>query len=155
MGGGENDGKTTPGFFSALTSFGSNFLKARKPWSELYDYRSISTPHGIWDYTSRLRKNSVYFGVNYVIFLFSIMIGIVAFRPTSLGILVALTMLWVYMLIFRKADLTVRNPTRIYSDQWAQSLWARKAKSVTRIPPASENGLEELLEQKHDTIGKT
>ena len=99
--------KPSTGFFAAMAASLSNLFRSSKPWSELYDYRSISTPNGFWDYVNRLRKNVAYFGVNYLIFLLAILVGIVAFRPVALGMLFALGTLWVYLLVVRASDLTV------------------------------------------------
>mmetsp|Transcript_33833 Transcript_33833/g.46842 ORF Transcript_33833/g.46842 Transcript_33833/m.46842 type:complete len:231 (+) Transcript_33833:88-780(+) len=93
--------------FVSATNYSQAIFARRRPVQELLDIRSFALPSGYFDYISRLRKNVAYFSVNYLIFLLIILAGIITFRPTSLGMLAVLTMVWVYLLVVRDAELQV------------------------------------------------
>lgn len=82
-------------------------LGRSQPWPKLLDYRALSLPNGWLDLVSRLRKNFSYFAINYTVLVLGMMVMLLAFRPTTLGMLSALAMLWVYVLQVRRDEMNV------------------------------------------------
>ncbi|KAK9815786.1 hypothetical protein WJX72_009473 [[Myrmecia] bisecta] len=77
-------------------------FKERKPWSELADRTAFSRPANFAEATTRLRKNSNYFRINYLIFILLTTLVCMVLHPNSLIVLACLAMAWVYLFVVRK-----------------------------------------------------
>jgi len=78
-----------------------------QPWRTLLDIRALSLPNGWLDLGARVRKNLLFFAINYVVLVLGMMAMLLAFRPTTLGMLTALGMLWMYVLHVRRDEMNV------------------------------------------------
>lgn len=61
--------------------------------------------------TERLRKNGVYFRVNYLIFVMVVTTVCMVLNPASLAVLAFLSLLWVYLFAVRTAPLVIGGRT--------------------------------------------
>ncbi len=61
--------------------------------------------------TGRLRKNALYFKVNYLAVVLSVTLITLLLNPTSLIALAFLTMAWVYLFVVRQAPIVVGGRT--------------------------------------------
>ncbi|KAL2927059.1 PRA1 family protein B4 [Bienertia sinuspersici] len=92
-------------------------LSQRRPWSELVDRSAFSKPESLSDSTSRLRKNSSYFRVNYLAFLSLVLAFSLLTHPFSLLTLTFLFAAWSFFYLFKPADRPVILFGRTFSDR--------------------------------------
>ncbi|KAL3130954.1 hypothetical protein ABBQ38_000277 [Trebouxia sp. C0009 RCD-2024] len=96
---------------SNLKNFASNVLKERKPWTEMVDRSSFARPTNLADATGRLRKNALYFKVNYLVVILTITAVTMALYPTSLIVLGCLALAWLYLFVVRQSPLVIGGRT--------------------------------------------
>ncbi|MED6163026.1 hypothetical protein PIB30_076116 [Stylosanthes scabra] len=91
-------------------------LTRRRPWSELLDRSSFSTPQSFSDATLRLRKNLPYFRINYyAVVLLTIAVCLLT-NPSSLVILLLLLSAWLSLYLLRPSDTPLVLLGRTFSD---------------------------------------
>jgi len=82
-------------------------LATRRPWKLMFDYDSMTVPHGFFDAISRIKTNLGYFRANYVIgVLFTLFISLL-YHPTSLLVLAILVVFWIFLYFLRDEPLIV------------------------------------------------
>eukprot|EP01026_Neomeris_dumetosa_P011996 TRINITY_DN1422_c0_g2_i13.p3 TRINITY_DN1422_c0_g2~~TRINITY_DN1422_c0_g2_i13.p3 ORF type:complete len:183 (-),score=11.35 TRINITY_DN1422_c0_g2_i13:635-1183(-) len=86
-------------------------LKQRKPWAEVFDRTAFEKPANINEATTRLKRNSAYFRVNYIIFIALIILICFLASPSSLVILCALLAAWVYVFVVKAGPLVLGGRT--------------------------------------------
>jgi len=101
--------------FSRLRDVGANIVAERKAWTEMVDRSSFGKPASFADATSRLRKNTVYFRVNYLIIILIVTAVCMALNPSALAVLGLLGVLWLYLFVVRQAPLVLGG--RTFSNQ--------------------------------------
>ncbi|XP_057756208.1 PRA1 family protein B3-like [Arachis stenosperma] len=91
-------------------------LSRRRPWSELLDRSSFSTPQSFSDGTLRLRKNLPYFRINYyAVVLLTVAVCLLS-NPSSLVILLLLLSAWLSLYLLRPSDIPLVLLGRTFSD---------------------------------------
>ncbi|KAK1421354.1 hypothetical protein QVD17_23617 [Tagetes erecta] len=110
----------TPAFRSFISRFSSTIRHSfsnRRPWSELIDRSAFARPESLSDAASRIRKNFIYFRVNYIS-LFTIVLAIsLLTHPFSLIILLSLLCAWLFLYLFRSSDQPLVLFGRNFSDR--------------------------------------
>ncbi|GBF89041.1 prenylated Rab receptor [Raphidocelis subcapitata] len=97
------------GVGARLREYGSSTFSQRKPWIELLDRTAFAKPANISEATARLRKNASYFRVNYLVVLMSsVGLGFLM-HPSSLFVLAALLVGWVYVFAVRSGPLVING----------------------------------------------
>ncbi|XP_010257015.1 PREDICTED: PRA1 family protein B1-like [Nelumbo nucifera] len=97
----------TPAFHAFITHITDSVRQGfsqRRPWSELIDRSTFSRPNSLAEATSRLRKNSSYFRINYVILLAGVLALSLLSHPFSLIVLLCLLAAWLFLYLFRPSD---------------------------------------------------
>jgi hypothetical protein len=80
-----------------------------KPWGEVLDRTAFAKPNTLGEATARLRKNAAYFRTNYLMVLVgSVGVGFLM-HPSSLFVLAALLVGWVYVFAVRTGPLVVNG----------------------------------------------
>lgn len=101
--------------FTRLKDVGSSMFSERKPWAELADRTSFGKPGSITEATSRLKKNALYFRINYLIIMMGVTALCMVLNPSSLVVLAMLGLLWLYLFVVRQAPLVLGG--RTFSNQ--------------------------------------
>ncbi|KAK9837985.1 hypothetical protein WJX74_009054 [Apatococcus lobatus] len=102
-------------FYGRSKDLASGIFKERKPWAELFDRTAFSRPGNFAEATERLRKNGVYFRINYLIFMMVVTTVCMVLNPASLAVLAFLSLLWVYLFAVRTAPVVIGG--RTFSDR--------------------------------------
>jgi hypothetical protein len=98
-----------------LKDYGSSLFKQRKPWTEVVDRNSFSKPANVSEALTRIKKNSSYFKVNYLMFMLVTTAVTFLMHPTSLFTLGFLIGLWIYVILIRTSPLSIGG--RVLSDR--------------------------------------
>ncbi|KAJ0909482.1 putative prenylated rab acceptor P [Helianthus annuus] len=120
-----NQSTTTPSiatpalrsFISRLSSSLRHSFSQRRPWSELVDRSAFSRPETLTDAVSRIRKNFLYFRINYTSLLAVILAFSLLSHPFSLIILLSLLGAWLFLYLFRPSDQPLVIAGRTFSDR--------------------------------------
>ncbi|MFS7958278.1 putative prenylated rab acceptor P [Helianthus anomalus] len=120
-----NQSTTTPSiatpalrsFISRLSSSLRHSFSQRRPWSELVDRSAFSRPETLTDAVSRIRKNFLYFRINYTSLLAVILAFSLLSHPFSLIILLSLLGAWLFLYLFRPSDQPLVIAGRTLSDR--------------------------------------
>jgi PRA1 family protein 1 len=75
---------------------------------------SPSGPALTWQAATRLRKNTSYFKINYLLVMVLLLILSFAMHPGSLFVLALLLGAWMYLFVIRQAPLTINGRTFRY-----------------------------------------
>lgn len=94
-----------------LKDYAANAFAERKPWAEVFDRSSFSKPATLQEATSRLRKNVAYFRVNYAAATVATVALAFLSHPSSLLVLGALVLAWVYVFALHTGPLVINGRT--------------------------------------------
>lgn len=97
------------GVGSRLREYGKSTFSQAKPWSEVLERGSFAKPANLSEASARLRKNAAYFRVNYLIVLMGTVAMGFVMNPSSLFVLGALLVGWVYVFAVRTGPLVVNG----------------------------------------------
>ena len=86
-------------------------LCRRRPWTELVDKNAFERPTSFPDALSRLKTNTSYFRVNYIIFFFVVIGLCLLWHPVSLLVLAILLVAWIYLYFARSEPLLLFGRT--------------------------------------------
>ena len=86
-------------------------LCRRRPWTELIDKNAFERPTSFPDALSRLKSNTSYFRVNYIIFFFVVIGLCLIWHPISLLVLAILLLAWIYLYFARSEPLLLFGRT--------------------------------------------
>ncbi|KAI3809168.1 hypothetical protein L1987_25138 [Smallanthus sonchifolius] len=104
-------------FISRLSSSIRQSFSQRRPWYELVDRSAFSRPDSLSDAASRIRKNFLYFRVNYTFLLAVVLAFSLLSHPFSLIILLSLLGSWLFLYLFRPSDQPLVLFGRTFSDR--------------------------------------
>ncbi|KAL1203727.1 PRA1 family protein F2 [Cardamine amara subsp. amara] len=82
-------------------------LATRRPWKVMFDFESMTLPHGFFDTISRMKTNLGYFRANYAIGVLFIFFLSLLYHPTSLIVLAVLVVFWIFLYFLRDEPLKV------------------------------------------------
>mmetsp|Transcript_23833 Transcript_23833/g.28780 ORF Transcript_23833/g.28780 Transcript_23833/m.28780 type:complete len:183 (+) Transcript_23833:198-746(+) len=94
---------------SQITDTGRHILAQRKPWSELADRTAYAKPADFAEATGRIRKNVNYFKINYMIFVFSVLVLFLLTNPFAMFLLFGIGASWVYLFAVKKDPLVING----------------------------------------------
>ncbi|KAM7476042.1 hypothetical protein LguiB_023285 [Lonicera macranthoides] len=86
-------------------------LGARRPWKQMFNFRSIGLPSGFGDAIKRIKTNIGYFQMNYVILVLFILFLSLLWHPISLIVFVAMMAAWLFLYFLRDEPLVILNRT--------------------------------------------
>ncbi|XWS43897.1 hypothetical protein CRYUN_Cryun16bG0144200 [Craigia yunnanensis] len=104
-------------FISRLNDSLRNGLSQRRPWAELVERSAFSKPESFSEATLRVRKNYLYFRVNYLSVIGLILAFSLLSHPFSLLLLMGLLCSWIFLYLFRPADQPLVIFGRTFSDR--------------------------------------
>eukprot|EP00197_Chlamydomonas_leiostraca_P012192 CAMPEP_0202866606 /NCGR_PEP_ID=MMETSP1391-20130828/8138_1 /ASSEMBLY_ACC=CAM_ASM_000867 /TAXON_ID=1034604 /ORGANISM="Chlamydomonas leiostraca, Strain SAG 11-49" /LENGTH=208 /DNA_ID=CAMNT_0049546573 /DNA_START=8 /DNA_END=634 /DNA_ORIENTATION=+ len=100
-----------PGALGAIVGrvkeYGATIFKQQKPWSEVLDRNTLSKPANLTEALGRIKKNTAYFRVNYLMVVLTTCVVTFAMHPSSLFILAMLLGGWIYLLFIRTAPVVI------------------------------------------------
>jgi hypothetical protein len=96
---------------SKIKDSSATVIKLQKPWSELFDRTVFSKPSSFGEALTRVKKNSAYFRVNYLVVMLTTTLATFLFHPTALIILGLLIAGWVWVLFIKSAPLVIGGRT--------------------------------------------
>ena len=99
------------GFVSKVTDRTQVVMGWQRPWTELIDRSAFERPSSFSDAFSRLKKNGLYFRVNYIIFLLIVIALSLLWHPISLIVFGVFVLAWIYFYFGRTTPLVVFNRT--------------------------------------------
>ncbi|OIW03178.1 hypothetical protein TanjilG_21441 [Lupinus angustifolius] len=88
----------------------------RRPWTELADRTAISLPESLAEAYSRVRKNTSYFRVNYLIVVAVVIAVSLLRRPFTLLLLGSLAGAWLYLYVLRHPEQQLVIFGRVFTD---------------------------------------
>ncbi|GAX75235.1 hypothetical protein CEUSTIGMA_g2680.t1 [Chlamydomonas eustigma] len=86
-------------------------IKLQKPWSEVFDRTVLSKPSSFGEALTRVKKNSAYFRVNYLIVMLTTTLATFLLHPTALIILGLLIAGWIWVIFIKSAPLVIGGRT--------------------------------------------
>ncbi|XP_057459417.1 PRA1 family protein F3-like [Actinidia eriantha] len=84
---------------------------SRRPWKEMFNFRSIGFPSGISGVIGRIRTNLAYFRMNYAIIMLMIVFLSLLWHPISLIVFVVMMALWLFLYFLRDEPLAIFGRT--------------------------------------------
>jgi PRA1 family protein 1 len=82
-------------------------LGTRRPWKEMFNFRSVDFPHGVSDAFSRFKTNIGYFRMNYAIIVLLILFFSLLWHPVSLIVFVVMMAVWLFLYFLRDEPLMI------------------------------------------------
>ncbi|KAA8541698.1 hypothetical protein F0562_022850 [Nyssa sinensis] len=104
-------GGSNLGYISRAKERLSSGLGARRPWKEMFNFRSINLPSSFRDAIGRIRTNLGYFRMNYVIVVLLILFLSLLWHPISLIVFIVMMAAWVFLYFLRDEPLVVFKRT--------------------------------------------
>ncbi|KAI8471910.1 MAG: prenylated rab acceptor family protein [Monoraphidium minutum] len=92
-----------------LKDYASTSFENRKPWSEVLERGAFARPANLTEASARLRRNAAYFRTNYGMVLLAAVAVSFAMNPSSLFVLGALLVGWVYVFAVRTGPLVING----------------------------------------------
>ncbi|XP_059644522.1 PRA1 family protein F2-like [Cornus florida] len=86
-------------------------LGDRRPWKEMFNFRSINLPATFNDALGRIRTNVAYFRMNYAIVVLLIIFLSLLWHPISMIVFVVMMAAWVFLYFLRDEPLVVFHRT--------------------------------------------
>ncbi|KNA13752.1 hypothetical protein SOVF_113660 [Spinacia oleracea] len=80
-------------------------FSSRRPWSQFFDYHSISFPHNLSDAVSRLKTNFSYFRMNFTMIVLLILFVSLLWHPISLIVFLVMMVAWLFLFFLREEPL--------------------------------------------------
>ncbi|XP_057504393.1 PRA1 family protein F2-like [Actinidia eriantha] len=80
---------------------------SRRPWKEMFNFRSIGFPAGFRGAIGRIRTNLGYFRVNYAIIMLLIVFLSLLWHPISLIVFVVMMAVWLFLYFLRDEPLVI------------------------------------------------
>jgi hypothetical protein len=114
QGGTSSDATATSGvrgFISKVTDRTQVVMAWQRPWPELIDRSAFEKPSSFSDVVSRVKRNGIYFRVNYIIVLLVLVALSLLWHPISVIVLAVFVLAWIYLYFGRTTPLVVFNRT--------------------------------------------
>lgn len=90
-------------------------LGTRRPWKEMFNFRSISIPRSFREAIGRVKTNLAYFSMNYAIIVLLILFLSLIGHPISLIVFVVMMAAWLFLYFLRDEPLVIFG--RLISDR--------------------------------------
>lgn len=90
-----------------LKEYSMSVVKQQKPWTEVVDRNALSKPANLTEALGRIKKNTAYFRVNYLLVVLTTCAVTFVMNPSSLLVLATLLAAWVYLLFVRTQPLVI------------------------------------------------
>ncbi|KAK6911951.1 Prenylated rab acceptor PRA1 [Dillenia turbinata] len=86
-------------------------LGTRRPWKEMFNFRSFNLPSNFSDATGRIRSNLAHFRMNYAIIVLVILFLSLLWHPISLIVFVVMMVAWLFLYFLRDEPLAILGRT--------------------------------------------
>ncbi|XP_073148027.1 PRA1 family protein F2-like [Henckelia pumila] len=86
-------------------------LATRRPWREMFDFRSLNLPSSFSDAVERVKTNAAYFTMNYVILILLILFLSLLWHPVSLIVFIVMMAAWLVLYFLRHEPLVIFGRT--------------------------------------------
>ncbi|KAL6744982.1 prenylated rab acceptor family protein [Haematococcus lacustris] len=90
-----------------LRDYASTIFKQQKPWAEVVDRTALSKPANLAEALGRIKKNTAYFKVNYLVVVLTTCVVTFLMHPSSLFVLGLLLAAWIYLLFIRQQPVVI------------------------------------------------
>ncbi|KAK9078348.1 hypothetical protein SSX86_002405 [Deinandra increscens subsp. villosa] len=90
-------------------------LGTRRPWKEMFNFRSINLPHSVSEAFPRIKTNIGYFRMNYAIITLVILFMSLLWHPISLIVFLVLMAAWLFLYFLRDEPLVILH--RVIDDR--------------------------------------
>ncbi|KAL3511699.1 hypothetical protein ACH5RR_024416 [Cinchona calisaya] len=90
-------------------------LGTRRPWREMFNFRSIRLPTSFHDAVARVKTNAAYFSMNYAIIVLLILFLSLLWHPISMIVFIVLMAAWIFLYFLRDEPLMIFG--RLISDR--------------------------------------
>ncbi|XP_020577303.1 PRA1 family protein F2-like [Phalaenopsis equestris] len=105
-------GETSPqGFISRAKARGRSALATRRPWRELIYLHYFSLPRSLGETYIRIRSNTIYFAMNYIIFLLLLVFLSLLWHPVSLIVFILMMAFWLFLYFLRDEPVAIFGRT--------------------------------------------
>ncbi|XP_047332837.1 PRA1 family protein F3-like [Impatiens glandulifera] len=116
----------------------------RKPWKEMFNFRSFGLPSSSFrDSMSGIKTNLAYFQMNYVIVVLLIIFFSLLWHPISLIVFLVMMVVWLFLYFLRDEPLSVFG--RQIGDIWVMIVLAVLTLVFLLLTHVTENVLISLL----------
>ncbi|KAL8458505.1 hypothetical protein ACS0TY_035300 [Phlomoides rotata] len=82
-------------------------LATRRPWREIFDLHCYNFPKSFGDATGRVKKNFVYFTMNYALIVLVIVFFSLIWHPISMIVFIAMMAVWLFLYFLRDEPLVI------------------------------------------------
>lgn len=86
-------------------------LGIRRPWKEMFNFRSFNLPSSFRDALSRIQRNIGYFRMNYAIVILFIVFLSLLWHPISLIVFIVMMAAWLFLYFLRDEPLVIFGHT--------------------------------------------
>ncbi|CAL0322074.1 unnamed protein product [Lupinus luteus] len=86
-------------------------LATRRPWNIMFNFHSVSFPHGFSDAVSRIRTNLSFFQMNYAIIILFVLFLSLLWHPISMIVFVVLMAVWLFLYFLRDQPIVIFGRT--------------------------------------------